>query len=128
MPDGNWNGEGGHGYGDCGSKCTDVADDPSGEMPCIPAGGSFSGMSETSRRLFSGKDHPFQTCYSYLDTAKRCWSKSYYSSGVGDQAPNLPDGWYECVPKGGDDWHDLEGKLPFNYYETPCQEVHHQYP
>ena len=113
LPVGNWKGEGGHIYNDCGPKCIDATE-------CFPADGSFSGKSETTGGFYSGKDHPFQTCFEYMDTAKRCWSKSHFvlSDAGGD------DGWFECVPEGGG-WHDLkvEGELPFNYCETPCQEV-----
>ena len=117
SPYGNWVGDGGHGYSDCGLKCTD---DASGEMPCVPAGGSFHGLSETVSCFgYCGKDRPFQTCYKYFNTAKTCWTNSYYLEGIGS-------GWYECVPDGGG-WNSIDSKLPLNYCDTPCQELHHEF-
>jgi len=131
LPVGNWKGvttaERGD-SNDCGAKCTDVAPDPSGRMPCVPAGGSFSGISETAGNWSGrGRKDPFQTCYEYSHNTQRCWSKSYYSGGTNDVSP-YPAPWYECVPNGGDDWHALKGKLPLNFCDIPCLEVHQQYP
>ena len=110
FPVGNWK-AGARGYNDCGPQCTSVTD-------CLPAVGTFSGLSETSGPFnFQVHDDAFETCYHYGDTlTKRCWSKSYYESG----------GWYECVPNGGG-WNSINSKLPLYYCDTPCQEVHRQH-
>ena len=146
LPDGNWKGEGGHAYNDCGDLCTDVADDPSGNGPCLPPTNTFGGVSLTNYAWAFINSNPFQTCYQYGDEDKYCWSNSYWESKL---APKLP-GWLECQPKGytGDDkegWHAIKQKnmryvnpppqSPGDPYTcglsiggvggVPCQDVHH---
>ena len=55
------------------------------DTPCLPAPDTFSGITDTAGKwVWSGRKHPFETCYQYGDTAKYCWSHSYYQdNGLG---------------------------------------------
>ena len=95
-----------------------------GGMPCLPASGTFSGISKTAGSFsFEFQDEHFETCYQYKATTKTCWSKSYYITENGFT------GWLECIPDGGD-WYSLDSDIsPVNYHIScgpPCQEVHQQ--
>ena len=134
LPHGNWKGEGGRGYNDCGPKCTDVNYDNDdhqcdGSSPCLPAPDTFSGISETTRTYahWSGRTNPFETCYQLGDTDEYCWSHSYYDINYAD--------WYECVPKPMNGaWHSIEQENmryvnPITHPYScgpPCQEMYQQ--
>ena len=43
-----------------------------------------TGLTSAGKLVWSGHKHPFETCYQYGDTAKYCWSHSYYQdNGLG---------------------------------------------
>ena len=46
-----------------------------GPAPCLPAGGAFSGISDTHVH----RGQPFETCCQLGNEAKYCWYKSYHN-------------------------------------------------
>ena len=78
-----------------------------GKDPCVPAGGTFSGVSETSS---DQQSYAFETCWQFGKHSTYCWTKSYRF--IDDGQSNV--GFSPCAPK-GDAWHAIDA----DYVNTP---------
>ena len=110
--------------------------DPKGSdgymAPCVPAGGTFGGVSTTS----SDESYAFETCFQFGNHHTYCWTKSYLyddDDGFGDSG-NGPN-FAPCAPK-GDAWQAINAdyvitpgvdpKTNPKRCGTPCQGQQHE--
>ena len=118
-PVGNWREWTGVDYDQCGPRCTDTYED----SPCIPADGTFSGISYTGH---TKQSYPFETCWQLGDEDKYCWTKSWHHpTGL-----NIYGKWLSCAPN-GDGWNPIDAHYvnpvtyPTRSCGPPCQEQHY---
>ena len=100
------------------------------DKPCLPAGGTFGGVSTTPSDSFSdnwfssGQSTAFETCYQLGSEETYCWSKSYHHD-YENNLDNENDDFRQCIPNGSA-WQTVDPKYvnpvttPYSC-GTPCQ-------
>lgn len=116
----------------CGTPCQDVhqrgnkptpAPTPAPpDAPCLPASGTFSGISYTG---WQRQSYPFETCFQLGDASTYCWTKSYFCT---QKHWNSSRNYCFCAPD-GDKWQPISAEYvnPVthpNSCGSPCLEIH----